>query len=256
MQMRRASRPAASDVALALVVILAARCCAGFSPPPIRPGAPRSASSGTTRARGSTTRATRRCSARGRRTSGTRCTSRRSSPASSTCRSRCSASGVWQARLVSELSGLASVVLLAFGVRRLAGRDAGLIAGALLATNYVYVMWNRAALMEGSMVAFIVAAWYCYVRAQTQPLWGVARRGVRAAGVFHQGGRRLLRRRARRRRAAPPSGLAASSRAAGRRAGRLSRRWPVLPSAALVALAAVRACRTGPTTSSTTGRCR
>ena len=33
-------------------------------------------------------------------------------------------------------------------------------------------MWNRAALMEASMVAFIVAAWYCYVRAQTQPLWG------------------------------------------------------------------------------------
>ena len=52
-------------------------------------------------------------------------------------------------------------------------REAGLIAGALLATNYVYVMWNRAALMEASMVAFMVAAWYCYVRAQTQPLWGV-----------------------------------------------------------------------------------
>jgi len=80
--------------------------------------------------------------------------------------------GVWQARLVSELTGVASVVLLALGVRRIAGREAGLIAGALLATNYVYVMWNRAALMEASMVAFMVAAWYCYVRAQTQPLWG------------------------------------------------------------------------------------
>ena len=81
--------------------------------------------------------------------------------------------GVWQARLVSELAGVVSVVLLACGVRRIAGREAGLIAGALLATNYVYVMWNRAALMETSMVAFMVAAWYCYVRAQTQPLWGV-----------------------------------------------------------------------------------
>ena len=80
--------------------------------------------------------------------------------------------GVWQARLVSELTGVASVVLLALGVRRIAGREAGLIAGALVATNYVYVMWNRAALMEASMVAFMVAAWYCYVRAQTQPLWG------------------------------------------------------------------------------------
>jgi 4-amino-4-deoxy-L-arabinose transferase-like glycosyltransferase len=81
--------------------------------------------------------------------------------------------GTWQARLVSELTGVLSVALLALGVRRIAGREAGLIAGVLLATNYVYVMWNRAALMEASMVAFMVAAWYCYVRAQKQPLWGV-----------------------------------------------------------------------------------
>jgi 4-amino-4-deoxy-L-arabinose transferase-like glycosyltransferase len=82
--------------------------------------------------------------------------------------------GVRQARLVPEIGGLASVLLLALGVARLAGRRSGLIAGALLATNYVYVMWNRAALMEGPMVAFIVASWYCYVRAQTQPRWGWA----------------------------------------------------------------------------------
>ena len=80
--------------------------------------------------------------------------------------------GLWQARLISELTGVASVVLLALGVRRIAGREAGVIAAALIATDYVYVMWNRAALMEASMVAFMVAAWYCYVRAQTQPLWG------------------------------------------------------------------------------------
>jgi 4-amino-4-deoxy-L-arabinose transferase-like glycosyltransferase len=82
--------------------------------------------------------------------------------------------GLWQARLVSELAGAASVLLLAGGIRRLAGRDAGLIAGALLATNYVYVMWNRAALMEATMVAFMVASWYCYVRAQERSLWGIA----------------------------------------------------------------------------------
>jgi 4-amino-4-deoxy-L-arabinose transferase-like glycosyltransferase len=81
--------------------------------------------------------------------------------------------GTWQARLVSEVTGFLSVILLALGVRRIAGREAGLIAGALLASNYVYVMWNRAALMEASMVAFMVFAWYCYIRAQTQPLWGL-----------------------------------------------------------------------------------
>jgi 4-amino-4-deoxy-L-arabinose transferase-like glycosyltransferase len=82
--------------------------------------------------------------------------------------------GLWQARLVSEVAGLVSVLLLALGVTRLAGREAGLIAGALLACNYVYLMYNRAATMEASMVAFIVAAWYAYTRAETRPAWGWA----------------------------------------------------------------------------------
>ncbi len=82
--------------------------------------------------------------------------------------------GVRQARLVSALCGTVSVWLLAAGVARIAGRRSGLIAGGLLATNYVYVMWNRAALMEGPMVAFMAASWYCYVRAQCRAGWGVA----------------------------------------------------------------------------------
>jgi 4-amino-4-deoxy-L-arabinose transferase-like glycosyltransferase len=82
--------------------------------------------------------------------------------------------GVWQARLVSEVAGLASVLLLALGVRRLAGPLAGTIAGALLATNFVFVMYNRAAIMETTMVACMVASWYCYVRAQDRPAWGMA----------------------------------------------------------------------------------
>ncbi len=86
--------------------------------------------------------------------------------------------GVRQARLVPELCGLLSVWLLALGVARVAGRRAGWIAGSLLATSYVYVMWNRAALMEGPMVAFMVASWYCYARAQSRPAWGVG------AGAF------------------------------------------------------------------------
>ena len=79
--------------------------------------------------------------------------------------------GVRQARLVSELTGFASVLFVAWGVGRLGGRLAGLAAGALLATNYVYVMYDRAATMEASMVAFMVASWYCYVRAQERPHW-------------------------------------------------------------------------------------
>jgi 4-amino-4-deoxy-L-arabinose transferase-like glycosyltransferase len=80
--------------------------------------------------------------------------------------------GVRQARLVSELAGLVSVLLLSLGIRRISGNVASLIAGGLLATNYVYVMYDRAAIMEALMVAFIVASWYCSVRAQERPWWG------------------------------------------------------------------------------------
>jgi 4-amino-4-deoxy-L-arabinose transferase-like glycosyltransferase len=86
--------------------------------------------------------------------------------------------GVWQARLVSEAAGVASVILMALGVRRAAGTLSGLLAGALLATNYVFVMYNRAAIMEATMVAFIAASWYCYVRAHDRAAWGAA------AGIF------------------------------------------------------------------------
>ena len=82
--------------------------------------------------------------------------------------------GVRQARLVPQVMGLLSVFLLAFGVGRIAGRRAALIAGALLATNYVYVMWNRAALMEAPMTALIVASWYCYTRAEASARWAWA----------------------------------------------------------------------------------
>src|SRR5215218_3959428 len=63
--------------------------------------------------------------------------------------------GVRQARLVSEIAGVLSVLLLALGVRRVAGPLAGAIAGALLSTNYVYVMYDRAAIMEALMAALI-----------------------------------------------------------------------------------------------------
>ena len=82
--------------------------------------------------------------------------------------------GVRQARLVSEAAGVLSVLLLALGLRRIAGTTAGLIAGGLLATNYVYVMYDRAAIMEALMTAFIVTSWYCSARAEREPAWGAA----------------------------------------------------------------------------------
>jgi 4-amino-4-deoxy-L-arabinose transferase-like glycosyltransferase len=73
--------------------------------------------------------------------------------------------GLWQARLVSEVLGVASVLLVAGAVRLAAGRTAGAIAGALTASNFVWVMWNRAALLETTMVVPMTAALYAYARA-------------------------------------------------------------------------------------------
>jgi 4-amino-4-deoxy-L-arabinose transferase-like glycosyltransferase len=82
--------------------------------------------------------------------------------------------GLWQARLVSGAMGLLAVLLLGLGVARIGGRLAGLIAAALLATNFVSVSYDRAALMESTMVALVVAAWYSYGRAAVSARWGLA----------------------------------------------------------------------------------
>ena len=91
--------------------------------------------------------------------------------------------GLWQARLVSAVFGVLSILLLGLGVRRVAGNTAGACAAALAATNYVYVMYDRAAIMEGLMSALIVASWFCSTRAERQPAWG-AGAGLMAALAF------------------------------------------------------------------------
>lgn len=81
--------------------------------------------------------------------------------------------GLRQARLVPELLGVLSVWLIGLGVARTANRLAGLIAAALLAADFVYVMYNRAATIEATMVALLVVAWYGYARAGGSPKWGL-----------------------------------------------------------------------------------
>jgi 4-amino-4-deoxy-L-arabinose transferase-like glycosyltransferase len=81
--------------------------------------------------------------------------------------------GTWQARTVPLASGLLAIVLLAAGLAAVGGGRAALIGGSLLATNYIFVMWNRAALMESTMTAFIVASWALYALAQRRPVLGI-----------------------------------------------------------------------------------
>jgi len=80
--------------------------------------------------------------------------------------------GTWQARVVPVASGLAAIILLMAGLAAVSSRRAAVIGGLLLATNFSWVMWNRAALMESTMTAFIVAAWACYAMAARRPAWG------------------------------------------------------------------------------------
>ena len=81
--------------------------------------------------------------------------------------------GQWQVRTVSQVMGLLSILAVGVGVAACASRRAGTAAAALLATNYIWVMWNRAALMETTMVAFIAISWSAYALAYRRPIWGV-----------------------------------------------------------------------------------
>jgi 4-amino-4-deoxy-L-arabinose transferase-like glycosyltransferase len=82
--------------------------------------------------------------------------------------------GLWQARVVPVVSGLAAVALLMLGLSALGGRQVALVGGALLSTNYIFVMWNRAALMESTMTTFIVAGWASYAASARRPVWALA----------------------------------------------------------------------------------
>ena len=83
--------------------------------------------------------------------------------------------GTWQARTVPVASGLLAVLALGWGTAAMSGARAGIVAAALLATNFFFVMWNRAALMESTMTALIVVSWAAYARAHAgRPMWGLA----------------------------------------------------------------------------------
>ncbi|HNV02451.1 MAG TPA: glycosyltransferase family 39 protein [Vicinamibacterales bacterium] len=88
--------------------------------------------------------------------------------------------GLWQARFVPEILGAASVLFLAGAVRHAAGRAAGALAGALASVHFVWVMWNRAALLETPMVVPMVAALYACARGARAGGWRAAAWGASA----------------------------------------------------------------------------
>jgi len=81
--------------------------------------------------------------------------------------------GLWQARLVSIVAGLAATFALAVGLRAIATPGVALTGALLLAVNFTWVMYSRVALLEATMVAALVAAWACYAKAERNWRWGV-----------------------------------------------------------------------------------
>jgi hypothetical protein len=92
--------------------------------------------------------------------------------------------GTWQARTVSVAAGLVSILFLALGLAATGGRRAAAAGAVLLATNYVFVMWNRAALMESTMTAFIVASWCGYALSRRWPVLGLVAGAAVVAAWF------------------------------------------------------------------------
>jgi hypothetical protein len=94
--------------------------------------------------------------------------------------------GTWQARTVPVASGLLALIALMAGLHAASSQHAertALIGGAVLAANFTWVAWNRAALMESTMTMFIVVAWAAYAMAARRSAWGLVA-GIAAALAF------------------------------------------------------------------------
>jgi hypothetical protein len=92
--------------------------------------------------------------------------------------------GTWQARAVSVVAGLFAILAVFIGLDASAGRRAALVGAALLATNYVFVMWNRAALMESTVAAAMVASWAALALSDRRPAFGLVAGAAAAAAWF------------------------------------------------------------------------
>jgi 4-amino-4-deoxy-L-arabinose transferase-like glycosyltransferase len=81
--------------------------------------------------------------------------------------------GLWQARVVSMAAGVVAVVAVAAGLRATAAPGVALAGALLLAVNFTWVMYSRAALLEATMISALVASWACYARAERRWRWGI-----------------------------------------------------------------------------------
>lgn len=93
--------------------------------------------------------------------------------------------GTWQARTIPALSGVIAIAAIMIGLAAVTGnRRVALAGGVLLAAEYSWVMWNRAALMESTMTMFMVVAWTAYALSSKRPIWGLLAGAAAALAWF------------------------------------------------------------------------
>lgn len=91
--------------------------------------------------------------------------------------------GEWQARLIPALSGVAVTVLAAFWTLRLADRKTALVAGCIMAANYMVLFNSRDAQIDMPMTAVAAAAMFAWGQAMNRNASGAP-----GAGWFYAAG--------------------------------------------------------------------
>jgi 4-amino-4-deoxy-L-arabinose transferase-like glycosyltransferase len=79
--------------------------------------------------------------------------------------------GYWQANLVSAATGLLSIVLIAAFARQQLGRRVSLFSALFMATNYVYVMYNRIPMVYTTLACGMALALYCWGKGLRDSRW-------------------------------------------------------------------------------------
>jgi hypothetical protein len=82
--------------------------------------------------------------------------------------------GLWQARLVSALTGILTVIVFYYWLKKAWHWKAAAVATLLLSTNFLLFNYNRVALPETVVVFFLVLAGFFWSGAEGRPSHGLA----------------------------------------------------------------------------------
>src|SRR5690606_20771611 len=82
--------------------------------------------------------------------------------------------GLWQTRTLAAASGVATCLLVYGFIRGLHGQRAALFAALLLASNFLWLSYNRVAFVESFQSALITASMLAVAASARQSWWALA----------------------------------------------------------------------------------